>query len=317
MSKPPPGTRPLPATTDQARALVERRAKKVASEIHAFDKAAEIAERVKDIGALRDALIGKLRAQRDFARKYLALFPQGGDRKSKQYQADSTVRLIGEEWCLAHTFHVRAVRRWTELLDPAILDEREKSILKRCRQIIELWQAANYSSWSIEWYTPERYLEAAREVLGEIDLDPASNEQANTVVGAADFFSKEDDGLARDWHGKVFMNPPYGKTADGDSLAAAFCNKAIEQFEAGNVEACIILVNSVHSQSWQAPLFEHPFCLVDHRIQFISADGEENKNPTYQNMFVYLGRDVDKFAEVFARFGYVARKIERAMERQS
>jgi hypothetical protein len=34
-------------------------------------------------------------------------------------------------------------------------------------------------------------------------------------------------------------------------------------------------------------------------------------------MFVYLGRDVGKFAEVFSRFGYVARKIEQATEGQS
>jgi hypothetical protein len=36
-----------------------------------------------------------------------------------------------------------------------------------------------------EWYTPERYLDLAREVLGTIDLDPASSEIAQETVRAA------------------------------------------------------------------------------------------------------------------------------------
>jgi ParB family chromosome partitioning protein len=285
---------------------------KAAAQFHAFDKAAEIADRVKDATALEKALIGKLEAQRDFAAQYVALFPHG---VRADFRSDSAVR-SGDDFCLSYGIHVRTVRRWCDLLDAATYVEQKNAIFKRCWTLAEMGQAANYSSESIEWYTPARYLEAAREVLGSIDLDPASSAQANATVRAAKFFTKEDE-LARHWFGRDFLNPPYGKTADGGSLAAAFCNRAIEQYEAGNIDACIILVNSLHSQSWQAPLFDYPFCLVDHRIQFVSADGEENKSPTFQNMFVYLGRDVGKFAEVFARFGHVARKIERAMERQS
>jgi phage N-6-adenine-methyltransferase len=302
-----------PALADKARALAEVQAGKAAAKFHAFDKAAEIAERVKDAQALESALIGKLEAQRDFAAQYVALFPHG---VRADFRSDSAVR-SGDDWCLTFGIHVRTVRRWCDLLDAATYVEQKNAIFKRCWSLAEMEQAANFSSESVEWHTPGRYIEAAREVLGAIDLDPASSAQANAVVRAAVFFSKDDDGLAHEWSGHVFTNPPYGRTADGGSLAAAFCNKAIEQYETGNIDACIILVNSLHSQSWQAPLFDYPFCLVDHRVQFVSADGEENKNPTFQNMFVYLGRDVGKFVEVFSRFGYVARKIERATERQS
>jgi phage N-6-adenine-methyltransferase len=306
--------RDLPsALTDSTRALAEVQAGKAAAAIMVAEKAEQAARLIKDPTALEGALIAKLDAQRDFAAQYVALFPHGVRLDRRDDSSVGSTNAV--EFCHAHLFHIRTVQRWCELLDPANYVAKKKEILRRCWELAELLQSASFSSASAEWYTPAPYVEAARAVLGQIDLDPASSEQANATVRAAKFFSKKDDGLAREWSGRAFLNPPYGRLPDGGSLAAEFCNKAVDEFRAERVEACIILVNSLHSQSWQAPLFEYPICLVDHRIQFISADGEENKNPTFQNMFVYLGRDVGKFADLFSRFGYVVSKIERATER--
>jgi hypothetical protein len=296
---------------DSERTLAETRAGKAAVDIHAADTAERVATRIKDASALEKALLGKLDAQCEFAREYRTRFPLGinqytGLASTGQGSND----LDREDWCKSFGFAGRTVRRWCELLDPEQYTKKKNTIFKRCWELAELWQAANYSSESIEWYTPARYLEAAREVLGAIDLDPASNDQANSFVRAETIFTAQDNGLEQSWHGRFFMNPPYGKTQDNGSLAGAFCNKAIQEYEAGNVEAGIILVNSLHSQSWQAPLYQFPVCLVDHRVQFISGDGEPNKNPTFQNIFIYLGRDEQRFARVFGKFGYVLRKIE-------
>jgi len=288
------------------RSLQETKASKAAANIHASDKAAEIAKRVKDASALEKALVGKLEDQRDFAAQYRALFPHGGDRSEQVISADNLKR---EQWCLSFGFHYISVSRWLALLDPAKYEQKQSGILKRCWQLAEMWQSASYSSESNEWYTPARYIEAVRDVLGEIDLDPASNAKANSVIQAREFFTQQTNGLNRDWFGRIFVNPPYGRTQDGGSLAAAFCVKAIEQFKVGNIEAGIVLVNSLHSQSWQTPLYEHSVCFVNHRIHFVSGDGEENENPTFQNIFVYLGHEPNKFAEVFGRIGYVMGKV--------
>ena len=58
-------------------------------------------------------------------------------------------------------------------------------------------------------YTPAKEVEAAREVLGTIDLDPASNPQAQETVKAEKFFTEDDDGLSKEWDGNVWLNPPY------------------------------------------------------------------------------------------------------------
>lgn len=67
------------------------------------------------------------------------------------------------------------------------------------------------SSESNEWYTPLKYIEAARAVMGGIDLDPASNESAQQWIKAKQFYIKDDDGLHKPWYGRLWLNPPYGR----------------------------------------------------------------------------------------------------------
>lgn len=55
------------------------------------------------------------------------------------------------------------------------------------------------SSNENEYYTPVEYLEAAREVLGGIDIDPASSFTANRTVKARVFFDEQADGLQQGW----------------------------------------------------------------------------------------------------------------------
>jgi hypothetical protein len=96
-----------------------------------------------------------------------------------------------------------------------------------------------------EWYTPAEYIEAARTVLGTIDLDPASSAQAQRVVRADKYFTREDDGLAHPWHGRVWLNPPYAQP-----LMSSFVSKMIAELKAGNVISAIMLTHKATLKRW-------------------------------------------------------------------
>lgn len=151
-----------------------------------------------------------------------------------------------------------------------------------------------------EWYTPTKYIEAARVTLGVIDLDPASCDAANRTVKAARFFSKADDGLKQPWRGRVWLNPPYG------GLACDFIPRVVGEYKAGHVTAAIALVNSHCTDTeWFQVLWEHLLCFTDHRVEFESAGREKANGSTHGSVFAYLGDSPRLFAEHFAQFGRI------------
>lgn len=163
------------------------------------------------------------------------------------------------------------------------------------------------SGKSNEWYTPPYILEAVRNVIGPIKLDPASCELANQTVQAERYFTKDDNGLTRPWIAdSVYLNPPYGKTEQGDgSNLRYFTQHLIEQYERGNVKQAILLIPVNTATSWFPALFAYSICFPSFRIRFIKANGKPSNGVSFGTCFVYFGSNVLKFAEIFSQFGPV------------
>ena len=173
---------------------------------------------------------------------------------------------------------------------------------------------ALHSSNTNEWYTPSRYIEAARAVMGGIDLDPASCLKAQETVKATEWHGEPYDGLLMPWWGRVWMNPPYGRR-NGKSNQAVWTERAVAAANDGEVDQAILLVNSETSCAWFQSLWGYPICFTDHRIRFIDANGVEQRSPTQGNAFIYIPDyltpgyedSVSRFVDAFTEFGHVVR----------
>lgn len=164
---------------------------------------------------------------------------------------------------------------------------------------------------SNEWYTPARYIEAARAVMGGIDLDPASCELANHTVQATRYYSKEDDGLSKDWYGRVWLNPPYGRMYKGTGTTA-FVTRLIEEYAKGTVEQAIILTMMGMYANWFFRLLQYPVCFLGQKPLFCLPDGTITKHG-FAACCTYLGPHESRFIEVFSQFGTIAKRVSPVM----
>lgn len=64
-----------------------------------------------------------------------------------------------------------------------------------------------YTSNTPEWGTPQDFFDELNKEF-KFTLDPCSTKEN---AKCKRFFTKEDDGLSKEWTGRVFMNPPYGR----------------------------------------------------------------------------------------------------------
>jgi hypothetical protein len=162
-----------------------------------------------------------------------------------------------------------------------------------------------------EWYTPASYVNAAREVMGGIDLDPASCTAANELVQATHFYTKEDNGLLQPWYGRVWLNPPYGRAKGGSvSFQSEFVRKLLREWSTQTIQQAVLLCTADPDEKWFQPLWNFPLCFAYPQIWF-HRPGLPPEKHIMGSCFVYLGENVQAFIEAFSRFGRVVRAIDQ------
>lgn len=153
-----------------------------------------------------------------------------------------------------------------------------------------------------EWYTPPEFTAAAREVMGGIDIDPASCAKANETVKAYHYFDVQADGLKQFWSGRVYMNPPYAQP-----FIHQFCEKLVWHVGEGEVEQAIVLVNNATETGWFQHLLSHAAALAfpKGRIRYLDRSGAASGTPLQGQAFVYFGpkESAQAFVNVFGEFG--------------
>lgn len=116
------------------------------------------------------------------------------------------------------------------------------------------------SNASDEWYTPPYIITA----LGEFDLDPCA---AYGRITAKKHLYKEDNGLDKEWEGRVWLNPPYSR-----KLVCAFIEKMARH---GNGIALIF--NRMDIALWHETIFPtaDSMLILRGRLKFYRPDGSQ------------------------------------------
>lgn len=193
-------------------------------------------------------------------------------------------------------------------------------------------QSAKHSSASTEHFTPPKITTAAHRVMGDIDLDPASSELANKeLVVARKFYDAAANGFAKEWHGRVFLNPPGGKCdesgvslfkregekgffyADGSrctkparSSVTSWWNRLVTEWKLGRTTQAIFIgfsIEILQASQVDSPMscMDFSICVPGRRLAFWSVvDGKfgPGTSPTHANVIVYIPPNDDTRAAI-------------------
>lgn len=272
---------------------------------------AEAAERhfarAKDHKALSQAVQKKLEAQRTYILWRDSVVPavkrgNAGPGRGKQIAVPKFVLPDADPGHLV-------AHRWRKRLKDdknygKALADAEVRCIRVCEQENVNTVRGTEGTGEFERYTPAEYIDAVRQVLGEIDLDPASSNTAQKIVKAVTYYTSKDDGLNRDWQGKVFLNPPYHR-----DLCPRFIDKLLDEINEERVTEAILLTNNSTDTDWfnLAVRLCNSLCFVKGRIKFFEGDGETEVLPTQGQAFFYFGSNVKQFERTFRYVGFCVR----------
>jgi hypothetical protein len=179
-----------------------------------------------------------------------------------------------------------------------------------------------HSSASSEHYTPPEIVEAARALMGGIDLDPFSCAAANRVVKALSYYTT--DGYTASYTGRTFVNPPGGKLnphtfervkGPGMSGAALAWRKLWLEWTVGHIEQAVFVCFNLevlrHTQNLPGitPCLAYPTCFLSDRLKFWNESTPIGTGaPSHPNAVVWLppkpAMNVTLFRELFGPLGY-------------
>jgi len=243
----------------------------------------------------------KLRAERKAGEMLAEKVKRGGDRSNSH--DGSLLGELGLNW--------NQSARWQRAA--TVGDDDFDAYLRECQKhrrevtqagLLKIANGAHVgnNSGNSEWYTPQKYVEAVHEVMGFIDTDPCSCEAANEVVRAETFYTEEQDGLQQEWHGCVYVNPPYG-----DGTVEEFAVKLLLELDAGRATKAIFLVNNCTETKWFQTLVSHAaaVCFPCGRISFWSPD-RASKTPLQGQAILYFGTNAKRFKRVFSGIGFTS-----------
>ena len=148
------------------------------------------------------------------------------------------------------------------------------------------------TSDDVEWYTPPEIRDAVIEALGGlVDTDPCAD--PGKTFPATRHFTEAENGLALPWPGRVYMNPPYGRTIN------QWTTKLADEITDGWTTEAVALLPARVDTTWWHELAPPLVCFIRGRLRF---SGYEQSAP-FPSAAVYFGPSPERFSQAFRHIG--------------
>lgn len=165
------------------------------------------------------------------------------------------------------------------------------------------WHGETAVGGTVEWFTPP---ELFQQLGMTFDLDPCmpirrlSDDPAVPPVPwvpARSWWTPIENGLLQPWHGRVWLNPPYGPTA------VPFLHRLAEHGDG------LALVFSRTETAWWRSVAARAdaVCFLRDRVRHVREDGHKGRGAMGSALLVFGERNIDPV--VAADLGWNARSL--------
>lgn len=169
-------------------------------------------------------------------------------------------------------------------------------------------------SQSQDWCTPSKYVLAINEFFGgRVDLDPCSN--SSSILNAkTEYILPNKDGLKNSWNFRtIYVNPPYGRAKNSEYSIYDWLERcSFAHYEYGSEVLALVPV-ATNTAHWKDAVFGKACAvnfLADTRLKFLVDGKEDNKGAPMACCLIYWGKNLNKFQQVFGKFGAIVPVLE-------
>ena len=156
----------------------------------------------------------------------------------------------------------------------------------------------------VEWGTPPWIVEPLSDSIGGFDLDPCSGAEPKPY--AENRYTVEDDGLAQDWFGNIWFNPPYGREEN-----PTWAEKAYIESQRDEVKSITALVPASVETDWFQQNYGKADALtfLDKRVDFI---GDSDNGASFPSVICTFGLEnlTGEYVSQLRQFGMFYPKTE-------
>lgn len=157
---------------------------------------------------------------------------------------------------------------------------------------MSLFEHRFHEDSSEEFGTPIQFVRPLATALDGFDVDPASGAEAQPLASTR--YDESDDGLAQEWHGDVWLNPPFSEKTE-------WVRKARREVRAGRADTVVLLLpvdtstSLFHNEVVEATVI----CFVEGRLSFVGG----GRNPSFGVLVAVYGDAPDDLRDALEQHG--------------